>query len=72
MVSGIAPYGLPLIALAAALAVVLLSYLEPGPEFPAREASDHPVAIPGCRGCALASEAGDYYLRRHLERECDQ
>ena len=37
---------------------------------PVSDEGDHPVAARGCRGCALASEAGDDFLRKHLDREC--
>jgi hypothetical protein len=59
------------VAIAAlALMVALWSYLyDDSPTTPV-SLGERPVAAPGCFGCLLASEAGDDYLRRHLEREC--
>lgn len=70
MGADITAYGLPLIALGASLAVMWLDEREASAAPPPVSEVERPVARPGCRGCSLASEAGDYFLRRHLEREC--
>ena len=59
------------VAIAASLLAMLVAErLDSAAPAPSQVERDHPIAARGCRGCALASEAGDNFLRKHLEREC--
>ena len=56
-------------ALLLSLLAMLVAEARASAPLPVSE-KERALAVRGCRGCALASEAGDAFLRKHLEREC--
>ena len=70
MGAGTIAFGLPVAMLLVAVLAMWLDERGASLAAPVPSEQERALAVRGCRGCALASEAGDDFLRRHLDREC--